>query len=88
MVQQRDVSRSTTAFVPDETLIVVVEMSRSTWLVAGLLPVGPAVSTEAPSPAPTGGTVSAPVLINPSSTRRSLPRIVSTATTGPSGPVG
>lgn len=38
MVQQHDVSRSTAAFVPDETLVVVVEMSRSTWLVAGLLP--------------------------------------------------
>jgi hypothetical protein len=38
MVQPRDVSRSTTAFVPDETVLVVVEMSRSTWLVARLLP--------------------------------------------------
>jgi phenylpyruvate tautomerase PptA (4-oxalocrotonate tautomerase family) len=35
MVQQRDISRSTTAFVPDETLVVVVEITRSTWLVAG-----------------------------------------------------
>jgi transposase len=38
MVQQRDIGRSTTDFVPDETLVVVVEMSRSAWLVAGLLP--------------------------------------------------
>ena len=38
MVQQRDIGRSTAAFVPEETLVVVVEMSRSAWLVAGLLP--------------------------------------------------
>lgn len=38
MQQQPDIGRSTAAFAPDETLVVVVEMSRSTWLVAGLLP--------------------------------------------------
>ncbi|WP_284201080.1 IS110 family transposase, partial [Sinorhizobium fredii] len=38
MLQQRDIGRSTAAFAPDETLVVVVEMSRSTWLIAGLLP--------------------------------------------------
>jgi transposase len=38
MLQQSDIGRSTAAFVPDETLVIVVEMSRSTWLVAGLLP--------------------------------------------------
>ncbi|WP_448192774.1 IS110 family transposase [Azospirillum sp. sgz301742] len=38
MQQQPDLGRATAAFIPDETLVVVVEMSRSTWLVAGLLP--------------------------------------------------
>jgi transposase len=38
MQQQSDIGRSTAAFVPDETLVIVLEMSRSTWLVAGLLP--------------------------------------------------
>lgn len=38
MLQHSDIARSTTAHAPDETLVVVVEMSRSTWLVAGLLP--------------------------------------------------
>src|SRR3954452_19500533 len=38
MLQHPDIARSTTAYAPDETLVVVVEMSRSTWLVAGLLP--------------------------------------------------
>ena len=38
MQQQLAVGRSMAAFNPDETLTVVVEMSRSTWLVAGLLP--------------------------------------------------
>lgn len=37
-MQQRDIGRSTAAFVPEKTLVVVVEMSRSAWLVAGLLP--------------------------------------------------
>ena len=38
MLQHADIARSTTTYVPDETLVAVVEMSRSTWLVAGLLP--------------------------------------------------
>src|SRR3954454_935258 len=38
MLQHPDIADSTTAYAPDETLVVVVEMSRSTWLVAGLLP--------------------------------------------------
>ena len=38
MLQQVAIGRSMATFHPDETLIVVVEMSRSTWLVAGLLP--------------------------------------------------
>jgi hypothetical protein len=42
-------------------------------LVAGLAPVGPAVSAEAPSTAPTGGTVSATVRTNPLQVEVSLP---------------
>ena len=38
MVQDAAIGRSATAFDPDETLCVVVEMSLSSWLVAGLLP--------------------------------------------------
>ena len=38
MVQDAAIGRSATAFDPDETLCVVVEMSRSSWLVAGLVP--------------------------------------------------
>jgi transposase len=37
-MQQSDIGRSTAAFIPEETLVAVVEMSRSTWLVAGLVP--------------------------------------------------
>lgn len=37
-MQQPEIGRSTAAFVPEETLVVVIEMSLSTWLVAGLLP--------------------------------------------------
>ncbi len=38
MLQHAAIGRSTAAFNPDETLTIVVEMSRSSWLVAGLLP--------------------------------------------------
>ncbi|MER9127782.1 hypothetical protein NKH81_32880 [Mesorhizobium sp. M0959] len=34
-LQQPDIGRSMVAFASDETLVVVVEMSRSTWRVAG-----------------------------------------------------
>ena len=35
---QPEIGRSTAAFAPEETLVAVIEMSRSTWLVAGLVP--------------------------------------------------
>ena len=38
MNQSAMAGRSTKAFDADATLVVVVEMSRSVWLVAGLLP--------------------------------------------------
>jgi transposase len=38
MTQFAMAGRSTKAFAADATLVVVVEMSRSVWLVAGLLP--------------------------------------------------
>jgi len=38
MSQHFSASRATTAFDQDRTLIVVIEMSQSTWLVTGLLP--------------------------------------------------
>jgi len=38
MPQKKDLSRSLVAFEQDRTLVVVLEISRSTWLVAGLLP--------------------------------------------------
>jgi transposase len=38
MLQHAAIGRSTAAFNPDETLTIVVEMSRSSWLVAGLVP--------------------------------------------------
>jgi len=38
MLQQPDIGRSTIELTPDQTLVVVIEMSRSAWLVAGLLP--------------------------------------------------
>ena len=38
MPQLNDQSRSHTALKPDSTLIAVLEMSQSAWLVAGLLP--------------------------------------------------
>lgn len=37
-MQQPEIGRSTAAFAPEETLVAVIEMSRSTWLVAGLVP--------------------------------------------------
>jgi hypothetical protein len=38
MQQPNDLSRSLTALDQDSTLIAVIEMSRSTWLVAGIVP--------------------------------------------------
>src|SRR5215210_5978352 len=38
MAKIDDLSRSLTALVQEETLICVVELSRSSWLVAGMLP--------------------------------------------------
>src|SRR5947208_13296237 len=38
MPQRDDLSRSLTAFQQDGTLVAVVELSRSSWLVAGLVP--------------------------------------------------
>lgn len=37
-MKQPDIGRSTAVFKPDNTLVVVVEMSLSRWLVAGLVP--------------------------------------------------
>src|SRR5436305_8374380 len=36
--QRDDLSRSLTAFQQDSTLVAVVELSRSSWLVAGIVP--------------------------------------------------
>jgi transposase len=38
MLQSNDLSRSFTALNQDSTLIVVIEMSLSSWLVAGMVP--------------------------------------------------
>jgi hypothetical protein len=38
MQQPNDLSRSLSAFNPESTLIAVVEMSQSSWLVAGIVP--------------------------------------------------
>ena len=38
MPQRNDLSRSLVAFQQDNTLVAVVELSRSSWLVAGLVP--------------------------------------------------
>ena len=38
MVQVNDLSRSLTAFEPISTLVVVVEMSKTSWLVSGVVP--------------------------------------------------
>jgi transposase len=38
MPQPNDLSRSLVAFQQDSTLVAVVEMSRSSWLVAGIVP--------------------------------------------------
>ena len=38
MAQVNDLSRSLTAFDPISTLVVVVEMSKASWLVSGAVP--------------------------------------------------
>jgi hypothetical protein len=38
MLQSNDLSRSFTALNQDSTLVVVIEMSQSSWLVAGMVP--------------------------------------------------
>ena len=38
MPQQNDLSRSVAALEPDSTLIVVIEMSQSSWHVAAIVP--------------------------------------------------
>ena len=38
MLQSNDLSRSFTALNQDNTLIVAIEMSQSSWLVAGMVP--------------------------------------------------
>ena len=38
MQKLNDLSRSLTALEPDSTLIAVIEMSQSSWLVAGIVP--------------------------------------------------
>ena len=38
MVQVNDLSRSLAAFDPISTLVVVVEMSKTSWLVSGVVP--------------------------------------------------
>lgn len=38
MSQSFDASRSLTAFEQDSTLVAVVEMSQSSWLVAAMIP--------------------------------------------------
>src|SRR4051794_41877887 len=38
MPKPNDLSRSLTAFEQDSTLIVVIEMSQASWLVAGIVP--------------------------------------------------
>ena len=38
MLQSNDLSRSFTALNQDSTLIAVIEMSQSSWLVAGMVP--------------------------------------------------
>jgi transposase len=37
-MQMNDLSRSLTRLDPDGTLIAVIEMSQSSWLVAGIVP--------------------------------------------------
>jgi transposase len=39
MAKVDDLSRSLTALDQEETLICVVELSRSSWLIAGMVPV-------------------------------------------------
>ena len=38
MIHVDDLSRSIAAFDHDSTLVVVIEMSKSSWLVAGIIP--------------------------------------------------
>ena len=38
MAQVNDLSRSLTAFDPISTMVVVVEMSKASWLVSGVVP--------------------------------------------------
>ena len=38
MVQVNDLSRSLAAFDPSSTLVLVVEMSKASWLVSGVIP--------------------------------------------------
>ena len=38
MAQVNDLSRSLTAFDPISTLVVVVDMSKASWLVSGVVP--------------------------------------------------
>ncbi|MFY9627795.1 MAG: hypothetical protein WAK03_06525 [Methylocystis sp.] len=38
MLQSNDLSRSFAALNQDSTLVVVIEMSQSSWLVAGMVP--------------------------------------------------
>jgi hypothetical protein len=38
VAQVNDLSRSLTAFDPNSTLVVVVEMSKASWLVSGAVP--------------------------------------------------
>jgi hypothetical protein len=58
MQKLNDLSRSLTPLKPDRTLIAVIEMSLSSWLVAGIVPVGrrtrSAHSRQCPESAPNG----------------------------------
>jgi transposase len=47
MLQSNDLSRSFTALNQDNTLIVVIEMGLSSWLVAGMVP-GPTAEAHEP----------------------------------------
>jgi transposase len=49
MPQPNDLSRSLVALDQDSTIIAVVEMSQSSWLVAGMLP---GIESRAPGPLP------------------------------------
>ena len=49
VAQVNDLSRSLTAFDPISTLVVVVEMSKTSWLVSGAVP-GVCLLYTSPSP--------------------------------------